>query len=115
MTNDNHDANNNDTDDWENVDGNNGIILFGGFSASKTQQHLNDIWILNTDTDKWSTPNFSVKKSSQNESYTDCSDCLWLQGPKRQDPPPPRGFHSAILGLTQSDRICQGDFCSHQV
>mmetsp|Transcript_5482 Transcript_5482/g.6845 ORF Transcript_5482/g.6845 Transcript_5482/m.6845 type:complete len:127 (-) Transcript_5482:304-684(-) len=24
------------------------IVVFGGFSASKEQQHLNDVWVLNT-------------------------------------------------------------------
>lgn len=67
------------------------IIIFGGFSSSKSQQHLNDIWVLDTNTDRWYFPD----DVSTHETIE--PDRVWLHGSKRQDPPPPRGSHSASI------------------
>jgi len=70
------------------------IIIFGGFSSSKTQKYLNDIWILDTKTDKWLLP---CDFKSSDEEKNDEINCTWNKGLKRQEPPPPRGSHSACI------------------
>ena len=70
------------------------IIIFGGFSSHKTQKHLNDVWFLDTNSDRWYQADYVSNKTKENESEPDCP---WKGGSKRQEPPAPRGSHSATM------------------
>lgn len=71
------------------------IIIFGGFSGSKTKQHLNDLWVLDTTSDKWFMADSSSRCEASGKSKNTSSP--WKSGAKRDEPPHPRGSHSASI------------------
>jgi len=94
------------------------VVVFGGFSASKDEPHLNDVWVLDTSNDSWAigtvdlplTDDDSVQEQeieSESESASEvvatCNSkrknpsSPWKNGAKRKGPPPPRGSHSASV------------------
>ena len=96
------------------------IVVFGGFSASKDEPHLNDVWVLDTSNDSWAigtvglplTDDDSVQEpETESESESESASVVvttctsnrknpsspWKNGSKRKGPPSPRGSHSASV------------------
>ncbi len=67
------------------------IAIFGGFTDSKDQPRLNDVWMLDTTNDSWTlvTTNSDVSE--------DLSCVPWTKFAKKCESPCPRGSHSASL------------------
>jgi len=68
------------------------IAIFGGFTASKDEPRLNDVWVLDTSNDTW----------TQMKTDYACSDGInvdapWKEYGKKSCPPCHRGSHSASL------------------
>ena len=77
------------------------IVVFGGFAGSKDEQHLNDVWVLDTATDGWTSVSDAAAAANENGSHDPKS--IWKSGP-RTGPPAPRGSHSAsIMGGTDTN------------
>ena len=65
------------------------MIVFGGFSGSKAYRYYNDIWLLDTKTDKWSQPPPAATSTSDEGEVS----------LKRPWPncPSPRGAHTCTI------------------
>ena len=77
----------------------NRIVIFGGFSASKDEPHLNDVWVLDTSNDSWEkpSPNPILELGTSGESLLNGRPCPWRSCAKEAEAPAPRGLHSATL------------------
>lgn len=74
------------------------IVVFGGFSGSKEEPHLNDVWILDTATDGWTSIDDAVATTGVVDgTVTTTENCVWKSGSQRSTPPEPRGSHSASI------------------
>ena len=65
------------------------MLVFGGFTATK---HLNDMWIFDTSNETWLTA-----ESNENHQYDKPRVSRWSNLPKKDEPPCPRGSHTATF------------------
>ncbi len=70
------------------------VAIFGGFTASKDQPRLNDVWVLDTEDDSWSQVTVDTTPKISDESSVTPS---WVKKGKSCSSPCPRGSHSASL------------------